>query len=176
MVDKRCSKCKQNKPIADFSKDVSRKDGLCNNCKQCRQEINKKNKEYKNHVSRIWYNNNKDKANIRRKNWDVNNPEKVALKRKNYAKYNKEKLANKNHLRRAKLLGNGIFKINKKELLKMYNSNCFYCGSNKFIQLDHIIPISRGGRHSIGNLLPACRKCNASKNNKFIVEWKFQGF
>ena len=35
-----------------------------------------------------------------------------------------------------------------------------------------IMPIIRGGRHSIGNLLPACGSCNSSKGAKLLVEWR----
>jgi hypothetical protein len=39
---KKCSKCKVNKELELFSKDNSRKDGKCNNCKDCVKLINKK--------------------------------------------------------------------------------------------------------------------------------------
>lgn len=51
---------------------------------------------------------------------------------------------------------------------------CFYCDvvlSPKY-HLDHVVPLSRGGLHSIGNLVIACISCNCSKRNKFIVEWR----
>ena len=77
--------------------------------------------------------------------------------------------------RRAKKLSNGVFEIKHSELIKLYSSPCLYCGSIKNIEADHVIPISRGGRHSIGNLVPACKRCNISKGKKTIMEWKFYG-
>jgi len=74
--------------------------------------------------------------------------------------------------RRAKLETNGIFEITNKDIKRLYGSFCYYCGSNERIEADHIIPISKGGQHKIGNLLPACRFCNASKGYRFISEWK----
>jgi len=38
--------------------------------------------------------------------------------------------------------------------------------------MDHVVPLIRGGRHSVGNIIPACRSCNSSKGGKFIIEWK----
>lgn len=38
--------------------------------------------------------------------------------------------------------------------------------------MDHIIPVIRGGNHSIGNLTPACASCNASKNHRTVMEWR----
>jgi 5-methylcytosine-specific restriction endonuclease McrA len=42
----------------------------------------------------------------------------------------------------------------------------------KALVWDHIIPLARKGTHSIGNLVPACHACNASKGKKLISEWK----
>jgi 5-methylcytosine-specific restriction endonuclease McrA len=49
---------------------------------------------------------------------------------------------------------------------------CFYCGEPKLLQLEHVIPLARGGRHAIGNLVLACRECNSSKRTRLLVEWK----
>ena len=79
--------------------------------------------------------------------------------------------ANENR-RRTRKLNNGVYLITNKEIEKLYDSSCYYCGSKEKIQIDHVIPISRGGQHSIGNIVPACMKCNVSKGNKYLFEWK----
>jgi len=38
MKTKRCSKCKETKPVSGFSKDARRKDGLCSWCKECQRQ------------------------------------------------------------------------------------------------------------------------------------------
>ena len=48
--------------------------------------------------------------------------------------------------------------------LKDFEYSCYICGSRKNLEQDHFIPISEGGDYSEGNILPACRKCNASKH------------
>lgn len=30
-------------------------------------------------------------------------------------------------------------------------------------ELDHVVPLSRGGPHTVANLVPACLRCNRSK-------------
>ena len=48
-----------------------------------------------------------------------------------------------------------------------YNNRCAYCGilPDK-ITMDHVVPISRGGEHTVHNVVPACWPCNKNKNAK----------
>ncbi len=49
---------------------------------------------------------------------------------------------------------------------------CAYCGAtDKPLQRDCVLPISRGGRYTIDNIAPACRSCNASKGNEEVTAW-----
>lgn len=51
-------------------------------------------------------------------------------------------------------------------------NRCVYCGKG-FEHLDHINPLSRGGRHTLKNLAPACARCNLSKRDKRVgLEWQ----
>lgn len=43
---------------------------------------------------------------------------------------------------------------------------CVYCGSTENLQLDHIIPFSKGGATTVENLQLLCQKCNLQKSNK----------
>lgn len=40
------------------------------------------------------------------------------------------------------------------------------------IEMDHIIPISRGGRHVLENICPACRPCNRRKSHKLVIDYE----
>jgi 5-methylcytosine-specific restriction endonuclease McrA len=42
---------------------------------------------------------------------------------------------------------------------------CQYCGTRKDLTLDHVVPSSRGGAQNWGNLVTACRRCNARKGD-----------
>lgn len=52
---------------------------------------------------------------------------------------------------------------------------CYYCRrimDKKEAELEHIIPLSRGGTNDYFNLIIVCHRCNSSKNNKTVQEWK----
>jgi 5-methylcytosine-specific restriction endonuclease McrA len=49
---------------------------------------------------------------------------------------------------------------------------CAYCGAtDRSLQRDCVLPISRGGRYTLANVVPACRSCNTSKCNDEVTGW-----
>lgn len=49
---------------------------------------------------------------------------------------------------------------------------CAYCGGEgAALQRDCVQPISRGGRYTLSNVVPACGSCNASKSNHEVTAW-----
>ena len=56
--------------------------------------------------------------------------------------------------------------------LKAAWSGCAYCGADdRPLQRDCVLPISRGGRYTVRNVVPACGPCNASKCNDEVTGW-----
>jgi 5-methylcytosine-specific restriction endonuclease McrA len=109
----------------------------------------------------------------------------VEYRKKNYEKRieieRKSRLKNKDRYRparnarqsiRNRKLNNEEFVILPKELERIYNSPCLVCGSDTNQSLDHVIPLSRGGRHSVGNIITLCLSCNVSKHARTLTEWK----
>jgi len=49
---------------------------------------------------------------------------------------------------------------------------CAYCGAaDRPLQRDCVMAISRGGRYTLDNVVPACAACNASKCNDEVTAW-----
>jgi len=48
---------------------------------------------------------------------------------------------------------------------------CAYCGTNGDLHMEHVIPISKGGEHHLGNIVPACQRCNYSKHTLEAQAW-----
>lgn len=68
------------------------------------------------------------------------------------------------------------------QLLALFNASlwkCVYCGrqltlirsSESEATLDHIIPMARGGQNALCNVVPCCRACNNSKENREMLSW-----
>ena len=52
---------------------------------------------------------------------------------------------------------------------------CYYCGrpsSPKNLTMDHIVPVSRGGKSTKGNVAPCCKECNNAKKQLLPMEWE----
>jgi len=81
--------------------------------------------------------------------------------------------------RRARKYGNGVYLVTERDrrrALERYRHACAICESRfteqSPLEWDHVVPIARGGSHSIGNLLPLCERCNRNKSARFITEWR----
>ncbi len=51
---------------------------------------------------------------------------------------------------------------------------CVYCG-NPQTGWDHVVALSRGGPHTLDNLVPSCARCNKSKSVRTPDEWLAAG-
>ena len=57
---------------------------------------------------------------------------------------------------------------------KTASGTCYYCGcqvAHPQLTMDHLVPLSRGGRSTKDNLVPSCKDCNNKKKTMLPVEW-----
>lgn len=156
---KYCYKCQQSKPLQDFTKNKSKKDGLATECKPCKKIMDKeyfeKNAQKIRDVVAKYRNTNKEKANEAIKISKLKKQEKYkAIK----AKYKSAKL-------------NAIPKWADLEKI-----SCLYSvaamlnkyGTEKY-HIDHIVPLRSKivcGLHTYENLRVVSAKENLQKSNK----------
>lgn len=98
-----------------------------------------------------------------------------------YQKNNPEVVALTRHRRKAQ----AAFKITRRDhrrLLQRYGNKCAYCSVDlkpwgrefsESLQWDHVVPLSKNGNDSIGNILPSCRSCNYSKSATLLSVWRY---
>lgn len=174
---RRCAACNEIKPLEAYDKSNAKGyRGIRSYCKDCRIKERKSNKQYRQKYAKRYYAKNKEKfSEYSKKNWKKyydDNKKRISDYKSAWRKENLSIHASHEAKRRTLKNINGSFLVLPKELKRLNSSPCFFCGSHKGIAIDHIIPISRGGSHSIGNLQPLCQSCNSSKGSLFISELK----
>jgi len=55
---------------------------------------------------------------------------------------------------------------------KVLSAACAYCGYPYPTEVDHVMPVSRGGTDEPSNLAPACEPCNREKLDSTPEEWR----
>jgi 5-methylcytosine-specific restriction endonuclease McrA len=177
-------------PSEKFGKNPKATSGLKSWCRDCHNEDNRRyflqNKEKVTKKNLKWARENKEKASAiskksKAKNplhhkavkakWHQKNMKKSVERNREWLKENPGKSVYYSEKRRARKLQAGSFDISSKDIEKLQRKPCVYCGS-KMEHIDHVIPLARGGGHRIGNLAPACRRCNQTKSSSFVMEWK----
>lgn len=59
------------------------------------------------------------------------------------------------------------------EVFKRDSFRCQYCGRSApdvILEVDHIVPVSEGGKNDLLNLVTSCRDCNRGKTNKLLSD------
>ena len=170
---KRCSKCFENKPITEFYR---RKDtgGWRAECKWCVTQ------RTMNHAKDV-----PEKTKARQVAWVKANPDRVKA---NWQKYFSGKADHvrqlwrdsqkrcrdndrlKSSRRRALKVGNGGAHTQAEwdALCEKYGYRCLCCLKVLPLEIDHVLPLTKGGTDDIGNLQPLCAGCNKRKSNKHI--------
>ena len=71
---------------------------------------------------------------------------------------------------------NGVFVVTENDIQRKIihqNNECFWCHCKlDKMHIDHVIPLAKGGVHSIGNIVISCPECNSSKSDKLPVYFK----
>ena len=151
---KRCSKCGDTKPVDAFSRDSANKSGLRGQCKSCDSAKNK-----------AWSSKNPERKKENRKRWRQENLAIVVYDRMLHEQGNKDSYRvrvrnRKRHLNTINEMEPGQWE----SLVRVYGGRCLYprCNETQVTQ-DHVIPISKGGRHHVSNLQPLCHSHNSGK-------------
>lgn len=174
-----CSECLQ----AD-REGVAAKLPITKSCAQCNCEI--KRTETQNNIS--WTRQKICDVCERKNSLDClklhykNNKEKYLIKTRARAEYRKAYFKTERG-RISKLTSNSKRRAQKRKTatsnISIYISKlfaeqnyCYYCKSSDKLQIEHLIPLSRGGGHTEDNVTLACKACNLQKGNKLPSEFE----
>jgi 5-methylcytosine-specific restriction endonuclease McrA len=193
---KRCPGCEQVKCRGAFDRSLLMLGGLQPYCRGCRLAKRRESrpwlrddyKEANRKASKQWRQNHREDYLERNRVHQERNREKYREQSRAYHEANRDKhreqmrayqrnnlvaFAVRNANRHArKVKAGGSFTPQEWEVLKAYyDYTCLRCGRQEpeiELTIDHVVPLSQGGRNSIENLQPLCRTCNFSKHTKTI--------
>lgn len=173
---KKCSKCGEVKYFSEFYKRSGVKDGRASECKSCHLAMTKQwDFEHPEKRQEI---NHKSNISIAHKTRDI---ERSKKRREYFSKYEKTENGkkirqNQMELRRARKnqVESTLTSKEWRDVVFSYGNRCVYCNKELLNPTqDHIIPISKGGTHTADNVVPACKSCNSSKQDKGLISWLF---
>lgn len=55
--------------------------------------------------------------------------------------------------------------------MREWNYLCAYCGLEEKLTMEHVVPLSRGGKDGESNIVPSCLSCNSKKHTKTAEEF-----
>jgi 5-methylcytosine-specific restriction endonuclease McrA len=121
-----------------------------------RAEYAKLNSKKKSDYDRQYRLKNKDHLDLIKSEWRKRNSFLVDMIQRNYK------------ARRRAQEGEGDATRKIKEWAQSQKKICYWCGvgCSANFHIDHYVPLSRGGKHEISNLVIACKACNLKKNAK----------
>lgn len=188
-----CNKCRQDKPATLEFFGVNRKMplGIQYTCRPC--DANRKRKAQIDHPERTKAYSAKRVAKRlatdpeafraenaeRAKRWREANPERAAAVKRRHLQAHPEKNQEWVNRYRARKLDATVEVVDYEAIAERDQNVCHICGFDVDLQattydpmartFDHVIPLSRGGAHSMENVKVAHRLCNIRKNNRFIA-------
>lgn len=166
-----CQTCEKDLENSAFKRDSRTRDGfskVCLSCRAARLGLTVREYEY-----RLLINGNgishshtvRDQEMTKR--WKSIHPEDVKKHAKQYLLRNPDYWRFRTNKRKAYLSNtteNIFSEKDRRQLLLEFDGCCAYCGVKPDkLEMDHIIPLSRGGQHTKSNIVPACFNCNRSK-------------
>lgn len=132
-----------------------------------------KNRDAANERARELYAENATKMRERKRIWREAHAEEVRQRAREIAAANPERVALKNHRRRQRITDGADLTADQwSAICSEYEGRCAYCaGEVPKPEFEHVVPLSRGGRHTASNVVPACRFCNRSKGSSTAEEF-----
>ena len=71
--------------------------------------------------------------------------------------------------RRAALVPVSLVQLQRRS--NLFGGQCAYCGATGKLTVDHVLPLKLGGLDEAANILPACVRCNCSKQATPVEQW-----
>jgi len=144
-------------------------------CKESEKKYREDNPDKVRLINKKKYEKNKINVLKKQKEYYEKNKTIILERNKHYRKTPIGKASRKNsHIKRRLSKKEGDVTTEQLLILQKTQTHCYWCGNplkNKASHVDHYIPLSKGGKHTISNLVMACASCNLSKGAKMPEEF-----
>lgn len=180
-IDKTKRKEKNKKPVKIVNKKI--KEIVYDKCYMCSKSFIKKNFKHVTCSQECGYNKNKQDRRLPQTSLkcDYCNKSFIGIHSRRYCSQKCGERDNK-ITDRIRKYGSIKEKIYKKKIFEKYNWKCVVCDTLTPIELrgtkndnapelDHIVPLSKGGTHTNDNMQLLCRNCNNLKSNHFMEDF-----
>ena len=160
---KECTKCAEDKPLDEFSRDPRKSCGRKSQCRVCdnarRAAYRRANIEKEREADRAYRAANSERIAEYARGWRAENPEHGAKWRAANPHIDREM----GYVYRARKFGFEpvVESFTVAEMVAYWGNGerCIYC-DGPFQEIDHMIPVGLGGHHVISNVAPSCVPCN----------------
>lgn len=176
-----CRKCGRSLPsTAEFFRTYGSAGKLRSVCRACERHNaslrREKSRDRINANHRRWSKLNSDVVKGYRDAGRANDPERYRRYAREWGRRNRE------HCRAGRLndlahrvhgVPGSITKEDIADAISAQDGRCAYCmcSLDDGYTVDHVVPMSKGGPNTRGNIVAACKSCNCSKNDKSLEEW-----
>ncbi|MFE7624229.1 HNH endonuclease [Streptomyces sp. NPDC057509] len=172
---KACSKCFVVKGHIGFAVARQETDGRAAYCRACSnvatRRWRKENPEKQAAASRRWYVENRSRHAHVVRQWKGANPDTVRASSRI-----------SRSIRRARKASTTVTPFTHEDMLRDWEDHdlygCAFCGG-PYEEIEHLVPLSRGGEHSLANIVPSCIECNRGVGGKHARdpwEWLAERF
>ena len=175
-----CTKCKKSLHLDCFYYHKQSKDGRKSWCKKCCKDDTAKwriqNRDRHIEYQRLYYMSHTIEYSVWHKNYRIANLNRLQESARQRYRNNPIPYKIRSAQRRGREIGS-ISKVEWEAILSLYEYKCAYCNSNDgVLEIEHIIPVSLGGRTEINNMVPSCRSCNRKKGGKhpICISWAWK--
>lgn len=191
-MKKKCTKCGIELPLSEFYQDRGSPRPSCKECHKAKSQAWREANPDAVKAMGLAYRLSEDGAEKRRawlarraktpeqieyqKQWAKTEKGKAARRGRvnRFAQTEKGDAANKRrHVRRRSVLASVVATLTAGEwcdIMEAHGYQCAYCGKpfseSLPVTQDHVIPLSKGGKHTKDNVVPACKPCNSRKKDK----------
>lgn len=131
-------------------------------------------REWMSEYQKRWRVENRERISAYAAAWRRSNPKAYEATRRRYFESHPDASRESAAKRRAWKRDAFVEEVRAEVLLELYGTSCYLCETQIYqprdMHMDHVVPLSRGGEHSVANVRPTHKACNLRKSDRLLSE------